>query len=83
MSGGCSERLDAFNFFLKQLRADGIHRRESAGAGPVVPKVVSVTGQVLHLHHQGQIDMPHCWYVVGMRDTKSIENQLVGGNSVV
>ena len=29
---------------VKQLRTDGVHRRESAGTGPVVLKVVPVTG---------------------------------------
>ena len=29
---------------VTQLRTDGVHCRESAGAGPVVPKVVRATG---------------------------------------
>ena len=38
---------------VKQLRTDGVHFRASAGPGPVVLKVVRVTG--LPLHHHGPI----------------------------
>ena len=42
---------------VTQLRADGVHCRESAGIGPpVVLKVVPVTGAALAGHH-GPIDM--------------------------
>ena len=32
---------------VTQLRTDGVHCRESTGTGPVVPKVVSVTGAAI------------------------------------
>ena len=35
-----------------QLRTDGVHYRESAGTGPVVSKVVPVTGAALAGHHE-------------------------------
>ena len=35
----------------KQLRTDGVHGRKSAGTGPIVLKVVSVTGAAFAGHH--------------------------------
>ena len=35
----------------KQLRTDGVHSQESTGTGPVVLKVVPVTGTVSAGHH--------------------------------
>ena len=36
---------------VAQLRADGVHCRESVGTGPVVLKVVRVTGAAFASHH--------------------------------
>ena len=36
---------------VTQLRTDGVHCRESAGTGPVVLKVVTVTGAAFAGHH--------------------------------
>ena len=32
---------------VAQLRADGVHCRESAGTGPIILKVVAVTGAAI------------------------------------
>ena len=48
----CQSRV----YRVTQLRTDGVHCRESAGTGPVVFKVVPVTGAVFAGHH-GPINM--------------------------
>ena len=42
---------------VTQLRTDGVHRRESADIGPVIFKVVPVTGDQPSLHHHRPINM--------------------------
>ena len=42
---------------VTQLRTDDLHCRESAGTGPVVLKVVPVTGAAFALHHRGSINV--------------------------
>ena len=70
---------------VTQLRADGVHCRESADTGPVVLKVVPVTGAAIL---QVTADQKMCaslnprpllWYEVGML----IEWQIIYDNSVI
>ena len=54
---------------VTQLRTDGIHYRESAGTGPVVLKVVPVTGDVILQVAMDRLmffSHTHYWYEVGM-----------------
>ena len=61
---------------VAQLRADGVHCRESSGTRPVVLKVVPVTGAAFSGFTKDQIVMrisfitpfKHYWYVVDMSD---------------
>ena len=64
---------------VTQLRIDGVPCRESAGTGPVVLKVVPVTGAAFSGITMGQLIMCnylsyiHSWYEVGMMcDTENI-----------
>ena len=65
---------------VTQLRTDDVHCGESAGTGPVVLKVVPVTGAIFSGFIMDQLICtslcPHQlnnWYKVGMYDTESIE----------
>ena len=56
---------------VTQLRTDGVHCREYAGTGPVVLKVVPVTGAAILQVTMDQLmctSLPHThyWYEVGM-----------------
>ena len=57
---------------------DGVHCRESARTGPVVLKVIPVTGTAFAGHHGPKnvrlfFSHAHCWYEVGMCDTENIK----------
>ena len=72
---------------ITQLLTDGIHCRESTGTGPLVPKVLPVTGAAFLKYHHGPIHMPlsfatpfkNYWYVVGMCDTESTVSEAMYG----
>ena len=56
---------------VTQLRTDGVHCREFAGTGPVVLKVVQVTGAAILQVTKDQLMCAslshiHCWYEEGM-----------------
>ena len=56
---------------VTQLRADGVHCRESAGTGPVVLKVVRVTGAAFasswtNYYCASLFSHTHYWYKVSM-----------------
>ena len=51
------------SFFVTQLRTDDVNCRESAGTGPVIIKVVSVTGAAFKIHH-GPVVVVCIMYVI-------------------
>ena len=56
---------------VTQLRTDGVHCRESVGTGPVVPKVVRVTGAAFaspwtKCYYAPLFSDTHYWYTVNM-----------------
>ena len=51
---------------LTQLRMNDVHCRESAGTGPVVLKVVPVTGAAILQVTMPRFSHTHYWYEVGM-----------------
>ena len=67
---------------VTQLRTDGVHCRESAGTGPVVLKVVPVTGAAILQVTMGQIvcaplfSHTHYWYEVGCNNTLILHSSL-------
>ena len=67
---------------VTQLLTDGVHCRESAGTGPVVLKVVPVTGAAIlqvTMDHLicASLSHAHYWYGVGMLINSSRQQVLV------
>ena len=65
------------------LRIDGVHCRESAATGPIVLKVVPVTGAAfsgftLWTNSCAPLfSHTHCWYEVSMCDTRFLPNNIL------